>query len=190
MTDSTVRGTMQVITLLYRDKPPFPLHLSLTPTRIFPTVALNCPSGYYCPDLTTKIACPMGSFCREASVAPLRCGIFSSCPELSSYPIDLSLAVILIFIIVGWAIFNSLLFSVRDTGREVREAKRDQRQREIDATMKRPEVKRLGSKIKLNAAGPQVAMLRKSRNLNLGFRQLTVDITDGKSSKRIIDNVR
>jgi hypothetical protein len=108
---------------------------------------------------------------------------------MSSYPIDMSLAVILLFIVVGWLCLNSLLFSIRDSGRMMRERKRMIRHEEIQVTMQRPEVKRMGSKIKLNAAGPQVAMLRKSRNLNLGFRELTVDITDGKSTKRIIDNV-
>ncbi|GMI08367.1 hypothetical protein TrRE_jg11152 [Triparma retinervis] len=152
-------------------------------------VALNCPSGYYCPTLTTRVPCPSSYYCREASVTPSRCGIFSSCPEMSSYPIDLSLAVILIFIVVGWLVLNSLLFSIRDTGRMIREKKRRTRHKEIEITMQRPEVRRMGSKIKLNAQGPQVAMLRKSRNLNLGFRELTVDIVDGKSTKRIIDNV-
>ena len=31
--------------------------------------------------------------------------------------------------------------------------------------------------------------MRKARNLNLGFRELTVDINNGKTTQRIIDNV-
>jgi ABC-type multidrug transport system ATPase subunit len=56
-------------------------------------------------------------------------------------------------------------------------------------TLNKKELVRLGSEIKGAANKSSVAMLRKSRNLNLGFRNLTVDIYDGKNTKRIIDNV-
>ena len=52
----------------------------------------------------------------------------------SSYPIDMSLAVILMFIVMGWFISNSLLFSVRDAGRKVREeVKSDEEQRACES---------------------------------------------------------
>eukprot|EP00519_Triparma_laevis_P004126 CAMPEP_0182507242 /NCGR_PEP_ID=MMETSP1321-20130603/22733_1 /TAXON_ID=91990 /ORGANISM="Bolidomonas sp., Strain RCC1657" /LENGTH=920 /DNA_ID=CAMNT_0024713101 /DNA_START=324 /DNA_END=3083 /DNA_ORIENTATION=- len=73
----------------------------------------------------------------------------------------------------------------------MRQNKRKNVNKDIAKLKANVELKKLGSKLSLNvnSAGPSVAMLRKARNLNLGFRELTVDISKGKTTQRIIDNV-
>ncbi len=152
-------------------------------------VAVTCPPGFYCPTLTSKVECPHSSYCREGSAAPTECGWFTICPQSATCPVDFTMAAIMFATILLWAASYSLLFTVRDAGREFRESKRRARAEEIELIKCKKELLRLGSEGELNSMGPQVAMLRKSRNLNLGFRDLTVDISSGKSTKRIIDHI-
>jgi hypothetical protein len=152
-------------------------------------VAVTCAGGYFCPDLLTKLPCPKGSYCRKGSAEPTTCYFLNSCPALSSCPLDLSWALLMAVTLVLWYGGYRMLFDFRDAERLKRMDRRKATKRAIELTMRNKEILRMGSAIKMNANGGEVAMLRKARNLNLGFRTLSVDIHDGKKSKRIIDNV-
>ncbi|GMH57397.1 hypothetical protein TL16_g02370 [Triparma laevis f. inornata] len=99
--------------------------------------------------------------------------------------------VIMCLVLLGWFVTYKVAFSIRDAGRMMRQSKRRNVNKDIAKLKANVELKKLGSKLSLNvnSAGPSVAMLRKARNLNLGFRELTVDISNGKTTQRIIDNV-
>ena len=60
-----------------------------------------CPSGYYCPNVTSKIICPSGYFCKAYSAAPTRCpSILSSCPTGTGSPGRSYFAFIIALIVV------------------------------------------------------------------------------------------
>ena len=151
------------------------------------SVAVACPASYYCPDYSTKILCPAGHSCRSGSFAPTRCNALAMCPAGTGAPLDFSLCLLMFATLVVWGIGYYLLFTVRDRRRALRNSKREAIQNEIELVSKRNvNITRTGSF--LPTQGAHDAMLRKTRNLNLGFRNLTVDIGEGPTQKRIIDN--
>lgn len=63
-----------------------------------------CPSGYYCPNATTKLKCPSGYYCPFGQRAPRKCVALSSCPEKSAGPTQLLSLVILVVLAAGAAL--------------------------------------------------------------------------------------
>ena len=60
-----------------------------------------CPSGYYCPNVSSQIICPAGYFCKDYSAAPTRCpSILSSCPTGTGSPGRSYFAFVIALIIV------------------------------------------------------------------------------------------
>ena len=43
------------------------------------TAPMVCPSGYYCPDVTTKTICPTGQYCPMGSTSPIPSTIYQPC---------------------------------------------------------------------------------------------------------------
>eukprot|EP00117_Sycon_ciliatum_P010805 scpid33528/ scgid12552/ ABC transporter G family member 24; Probable white-brown complex homolog protein 25 len=67
-----------------------------------------CKEGFYCPNISMKIPCPEGSYCRSGRISPQPCPILSRCKRGSSAPIENSLGLSLIFDLV--LIFLVILF--------------------------------------------------------------------------------
>lgn len=69
---------------------------SIIPQDAFPGVEswkygsgnMYCPKRYFCPNTTTKLACPRGHYCKQGSVAPQPCPIGSFCPEKTEVPLS------------------------------------------------------------------------------------------------------
>jgi len=95
----------------------------------------------------------------------------------------------MLVLLLVWFTGYKLLFDFRDAQRHTRSAKRASVLKSIASARNKKELVKLGSQIRINATGNDIPMLRKARNLNLGFRNLTVDLFDGKHTKRIVDNV-
>ena len=159
-------------------------------------VAVACPAGNFCPNLYTATLCPAGYYCREGSSKPTDCGLFANCLEGSSVPLDFTLFAIMITTILVWYIGYTVYFNFRDGRRAIRDNNRTLLEEEIKlikAELTNNKDKKGKEKTrdrKLTLEGMQVSMLRKSRNLNLGFRDLTVTIKEpGKPDKTIIDGV-
>eukprot|EP01083_Nonionella_stella_P081589 224805_1 len=68
----------------------------------------SCPSGYYCPNSTSKQLCPRGYYCRQGSVEPFKCTIFMQCPPGTALPGDTFISLIL-----GTFLLISLLFLIQ-----------------------------------------------------------------------------
>lgn len=50
------------------------------------TPAMVCAEGFYCPNASVSLECPVGSFCKGGTVVPRTCPILSSCPRGSIAP--------------------------------------------------------------------------------------------------------
>lgn len=69
---------------------------SIIPQDAFPGVEswkygsgnMYCPKRYFCPNTTTKIACPRGHYCKQGSTAPQPCPLGSFCPDKTEVPLS------------------------------------------------------------------------------------------------------
>ena len=69
----------------------------------------SCIKGFYCPDNSTILPCPSGSWCPEGSTQPIKCDFLSICPRLSYFQINFVNAVIMVILTVIISIFSFYL---------------------------------------------------------------------------------
>ena len=62
---------------------------------------------------------------------------------MSSFPINMSLFVIMCFILLGWGLTYKIVFSLRDAGRMLRAAKRKAISRDIEKVKGKVELKKV-----------------------------------------------
>lgn len=58
-----------------------------------------CGKGFYCPNASTRLVCPAGSWCPFGSVAPRTCGPLSRCPEGSAIDHQIGDALLMMFVV-------------------------------------------------------------------------------------------
>ncbi|XP_048580933.1 putative white-brown complex homolog protein 30 [Nematostella vectensis] len=72
-----------------------------------------CKQGYYCANVTERVICPKGSFCREGSTTPEPCPLLASCEEGVSAPVIMTAGIALLVLILVIAIVIVVGFKYR-----------------------------------------------------------------------------
>ncbi len=62
------------------------VYISLEAFKALSSALFVCSGGFYCPNITTQLECPEGYYCKPQSIAPLKCGILTSCPARTTVP--------------------------------------------------------------------------------------------------------